>query len=106
ERARLGGAAGPTDFAERLERERTPGAAAAMELVRLYVRARFGGEDIGQAGRARMDQALREARAALRAARRQRGPDPDPPPSGNSTDPPADGTDELRWRREREPAGV
>ena len=106
ERARLGGTAGPMDFAERLERERAPGAAAAMELVRLYVRARFGGEDIGEAGRARMDQALREARAALRAARRRPRPNDDLPPAGHSAVPSTDNADELRRRRGRESAGV
>ncbi|HEY7770973.1 transglutaminase TgpA family protein [Longimicrobium sp.] len=105
ERARLGGAAGPMDFAERLERERAPGAAAAMELVRLYVRARFGGEDIGLEGRECMDRALREARAALRAARRRPQPNDDPPP-GDSTNPPTESEDELRRRRGWEPAGV
>jgi protein-glutamine gamma-glutamyltransferase len=72
-RAQVGGAGGPLDFAERLEAEDAPGAAPAGELVRLYLRARFGNEEIGDAGRARMRAALAEARAALRAARGGRG---------------------------------
>jgi transglutaminase-like putative cysteine protease len=72
ERARLGGASGPLQFAERLAAEGAPGAAPAGELVRLYVRARFGQEEIGEAGRARMAAALQEARSALRETRRDR----------------------------------
>ena len=72
ERAALGGAGGPMQFAERLERDRAPGAAPAGELVRLYVRARFGQEDIGEPGRARMRAALEEARRALRETKRER----------------------------------
>ena len=71
-RAGLGGTGGPLQFAERLAAEDAPGAAPAGELVRLYVRARFGQEDIGEAGRARMRAALDEARRALRDARRER----------------------------------
>jgi hypothetical protein len=70
-RAGLGGARGPLDFAERLARERSPGALPAGELVRLYVHARFGARDVGDVGRARMRQALDDARAELRAARRK-----------------------------------
>jgi hypothetical protein len=72
ERAALGGSGGPLQFAERLAAENAPGAAPAGELVRLYVRARFGREDIGDAGRARMRAALEEARRALRDAKRER----------------------------------
>lgn len=71
-RAGLGGSGGPLQLAERLEAEDAPGAAPAGELVRLYVRARFGAEDIGDAGRARMRAALDEVRAALRDTRRER----------------------------------
>ncbi|HEV2147320.1 MAG TPA: hypothetical protein VGR37_07940, partial [Longimicrobiaceae bacterium] len=60
---------GPLDFAERLRREGAPGAEAAARAVELYLRARFGGEAIGEDGRAEMADALAEARAALRAAR-------------------------------------
>ncbi len=70
-RAGLGGAGGPLDFAERLARERSPGARPAGELVRLYVQARFGARDVGDLGRARMGQALDDARAELRAAKRK-----------------------------------
>lgn len=72
ERAGLGGAGGPMQFAERLAAEDAPGAAPAAELVRLYVRARFGREDLGEAGRTRMRAALDEARQALRETRRER----------------------------------
>ena len=72
DRAQTGGSAGPLQFAERLDTENAPGAAPAGELVRLYVRARFGGEDIGEVGRERMRMALQEVRAALRDARRER----------------------------------
>ncbi|HEX2078437.1 MAG TPA: transglutaminaseTgpA domain-containing protein [Longimicrobium sp.] len=71
-RAKIGGAGGPLEFAEGVAAADAPGAAPAAELVRLYVRARFGGEEIGDVGRARMRQALDEARAALRAAGRKR----------------------------------
>jgi transglutaminase-like putative cysteine protease len=70
-RAGFGGDGGPLDFAERLSRDRAPGAHPAGELVRLYVRARFGAQDVGDTGRTRMRQALDDARAELRAARRK-----------------------------------
>jgi transglutaminase-like putative cysteine protease len=70
-RTGLGGAGGPLDFAERLARERSPGAGPAAELVRLYVRARFGAQDVGEIGRLRMRQALDDARAELRASKRK-----------------------------------
>lgn len=44
-----------------------PGAEHAERLVRLYLRARFGGEEIGEAGRLDMAEALDGARGALRA---------------------------------------
>jgi hypothetical protein len=70
--ARAGyGGGGPLDFAERLARDRSPGARPAGELVRLYVEARFGARDVGDVGRARMRQALDDARAELRAAKRK-----------------------------------
>ena len=77
-RAELGGTDGPLQFAERLEAEGAPGAAPAVEMVRLYVRARFGAGDIGDDGRARMQAALDEARAALREARRAPRPPREP----------------------------
>jgi transglutaminase-like putative cysteine protease len=67
----LGGSGGPLDFAERLARERAPGAAPAAELVGLYVTARFGRIDIGEVGRARMRRLLDDARAELRASKRK-----------------------------------
>jgi len=79
-RARLGGSGGPLQFAERLVEEDAPGSAPAGELVRLYVRARFGREEIGEDGRARMRAALADAQRALRAARRSRAGDASAPP--------------------------
>ncbi|HYR09807.1 MAG TPA: transglutaminaseTgpA domain-containing protein [Longimicrobium sp.] len=70
-RAGLDGGGGPLDFAERLASGRAPGAGPAAELVRLYLRARFGREDIGDVGRARMRRLLDDARAELRAAKRK-----------------------------------
>ncbi|HEX2207094.1 MAG TPA: DUF3488 and transglutaminase-like domain-containing protein [Longimicrobium sp.] len=70
-RANPGGSGGPMDFAERLVRGGAPGAAPAGELVSLYVRARFGREDVGDVGRARMRRLLDDARAELRAAKRK-----------------------------------
>lgn len=63
---------GPLDFADALLREEAPGSEAAARLVRLYVRARFAGEDIGPPGQREMEDALRAARAALRQAKRTR----------------------------------
>jgi hypothetical protein len=71
-RAQLGGDGGPMQFAERLAAERAPGADVAGDLVRLYVRARFGREDIGDTGRMRMRAALAEAQRALRATQKER----------------------------------
>ncbi|HEX6040891.1 DUF3488 and transglutaminase-like domain-containing protein [Longimicrobium sp.] len=96
ERAKVGGAGGPLQFTERLEAERAPGAVPAAELVRLYVRARFGGQDIGDAGRARMRAALDEARRALRDSRRARRG------GGGDGDGGPDDTPESRTRGERE----
>ncbi|HEX2091736.1 MAG TPA: transglutaminaseTgpA domain-containing protein [Longimicrobiaceae bacterium] len=62
---------GPLDFVERLRREGGAGVASAERLVGLYLRARFGGEEIGEEGRTRMAEELAEARAALREARRR-----------------------------------
>jgi hypothetical protein len=70
-KAGIGGDSGPLDFAERLARDGSPGAAPAAEVVRLYVRARFGAQDVGEIGRMRMRQALDDARAELRASRRK-----------------------------------
>ncbi len=70
-RTGFGGTGGPLDFAERLARERSPGAGPAAELVRLYVRARFGAQDVGEIGRLRMRQALDDARAEMRASKRR-----------------------------------
>ncbi|MEW5928213.1 MAG: DUF4129 domain-containing protein, partial [Gemmatimonadota bacterium] len=66
------GAGGPLDFAEDLRARGAPGAEDAARLVDLYLRARFGGEDVGEDGRAEMAGTLAGARAALRAARRAR----------------------------------
>lgn len=87
ERAKAGGAGGPMQFAERLLAEGAPGAGPAAELVGLYVRARFGRQDIGEAGRARMHACLDEARRALRESRRGRkgGPSGDGGGGGSRT---------------------
>jgi transglutaminase-like putative cysteine protease len=66
------GAGGPLDFAEGLRARGAPGAEAAARAVDLYLRARFGGEALGEDGRAEMADALAEARAALRSARPSR----------------------------------
>lgn len=63
-------AGGPLDFAEGLRARGAPGAEAAARAVDLYLRARFGGDDAGGGGRAGLADAVAEARAALRAARR------------------------------------
>lgn len=68
------GAGGPLDFAAGLRARGAPGAEAAARAVDLYVRARFGGEAIGEGGRAEMAGALARARAALHSARRARPP--------------------------------
>jgi transglutaminase-like putative cysteine protease len=65
-------APGPLAFAEALQREEAPGSEAAARLVRLYVRARFAGEDIGPAGAGEMAAALRASRDSLRDAKRAR----------------------------------
>jgi transglutaminase-like putative cysteine protease len=63
------GEGGPLDFAEALRARGAPGAEAAARAVDLYLRARFGGEALGEDGRAEMAGALAEARSALRAVR-------------------------------------
>jgi len=68
------GAGGPLDFAAGLRARGAPGAEAAARAVDLYVRARFGGQAIGEDGRAALAGALAEPRAALRVARRARPP--------------------------------
>ena len=64
---------GPLDFAEALARRGAPGAGPAAELVDLYLRARFAGEDVGERGRRRMAAALSAARSELRSASGARG---------------------------------
>lgn len=64
--------AGPLTFAETLVRDDAPGAPAAARTVDLYLRARFGREEIGEAGREEMTARAAEARAELRKARRTR----------------------------------
>lgn len=71
--ARAGYAAdtgGPLDFVAGLRSADAPGVDAAARVVELYVRARFGGEALGEEARAGLTAALSEARAALRASRR------------------------------------
>ena len=64
--------AGPLDFAEALDRGAAPGAESARRVVDLYLRARFAGQEIGDQGRAEMDERARETREALRRAKRER----------------------------------
>lgn len=71
-RAGIGGEGGPMDFGERLRAQNAPGAAQARELVSLYLRARFGAEDIGDRGREQMRALLSAAQDALRATRKDR----------------------------------
>lgn len=61
----------PLLLAESLERSGAPGAERARRVVDLYVRARFGQEAIGDAGRAEMAGALAQAREAIRDRRRE-----------------------------------
>lgn len=70
-RAGLDSGGGPLDFAESLVRSAAPGAASADALVRLYLRARFGGQPLAPDEEARMKAALDESRAALRGHRRE-----------------------------------
>lgn len=59
----------PLAFAEALERSGAPGAARAREVVSAYVRARFGGEEIGEEGRSRMRAELAAVRGELQEAK-------------------------------------
>ncbi|HET6230669.1 MAG TPA: transglutaminaseTgpA domain-containing protein [Longimicrobiaceae bacterium] len=60
----------PLAFAERLRAANAPGAEDAARLIDLYLRARFAGQQIGDAGRAEMEAAMSAVRAELRASRR------------------------------------
>jgi transglutaminase-like putative cysteine protease len=58
----------PMKFVERLELADAPGREAARRAIELYLRSRFGGEDIGAAGQRELREAANAARRALRAA--------------------------------------
>ncbi len=58
----------PLIFVAKLRRARAPGIDEAQRAVELYLRSRFGGEDIGAAGRRELHAAANAARRALRAA--------------------------------------
>jgi len=58
----------PMRFVETLQAANAPGAAAAQRAVELYLRARFGGEDIGEEGKRQLHEAADAARRALRTA--------------------------------------
>jgi transglutaminase-like putative cysteine protease len=64
----------PLDFARALADEGAPGARSARQVVDLYLRARFGGEQIGEEGRRAMMAGLEACRQALRRAGRSRPP--------------------------------
>lgn len=61
------GKEGPLAFVAHLSSAEAPGTQAAERLVDLYLRARFGGEEIGESGESAMVAALTEVRRALRA---------------------------------------
>lgn len=65
-------AATPLNFLQTLRQADAPGLPHAEALVALYLRARFAGENIGDAGRQRMQMELDAARRALRTASRRR----------------------------------
>src|SRR5688500_3296548 len=60
----------PMRFIERLRNTNAPGHGAAERAVTLYLRSRFGGEDIGEEGKHEMRTAAEEAMRELRAAPR------------------------------------
>jgi len=68
-RAGLGVAPGMTPLAllERIRRERAGAEGSATRVVDLYLRSRFGGEDLGNSGLHEMRKALEHARKLLRA---------------------------------------
>jgi transglutaminase-like putative cysteine protease len=78
----------PLDFVASLHEQEAPAARTAGHVVDLYLRARFGGEDIGEEGRRRMAAGLEAVREALRRGGR----------------PPSMDVRPARGRR-REPAG-
>lgn len=60
--------AAPMMFVDTLARARAPGHEAVRRAVELYLRSRFGGEDIGAAGQRELSALAEQARRALRAA--------------------------------------
>jgi protein-glutamine gamma-glutamyltransferase len=63
---------GPLLFLDRLSRADAPGRDEARRAIELYVRSRFGGEDIGQGGKQELREAARAAQRSLRSARNRR----------------------------------
>jgi hypothetical protein len=63
---------GPLLFLDRLTRAGAPGRDQARTAIELYVRSRFGGEDIGQSGKQELRDAARAAQRSLRSARNRR----------------------------------
>ncbi|HEX6559374.1 MAG TPA: DUF3488 and transglutaminase-like domain-containing protein [Longimicrobiales bacterium] len=58
----------PMVFVEKLHKASAPGSEHAQRAVELYLRARFGGEDIGRSGQRELQEAVSAARRALRSA--------------------------------------
>ncbi len=65
------GAETPLAFLDALRRASAPALEPAERLISLYLRARFAGEEIGEEGRAEMQDALAEVRRAVGAVRRR-----------------------------------
>lgn len=62
----------PLQFVKRLERSNAPAHEAARRTVDLYLRSRFGGEDIGEEGRQEIRRSLLLIRERIRGARELR----------------------------------
>ena len=60
--------AAPMLFVDTLTHAKAPGHEAARRAVALYLRSRFGGEDIGDAGQRELRELAEHARRALRAS--------------------------------------
>lgn len=58
----------PMAFVSALDTSAAPGREHARRAVELYLRSRFGGQDIGEAGKQEMRESVDAARRALRAA--------------------------------------
>jgi hypothetical protein len=58
----------PMMFIEQIKKAGAPGSAHAERAVELYLRSRFGAEELDEAARRELHAAAAEARRALRAA--------------------------------------